>query len=484
MRPPPPPPKLLSDGGAPSETEEGTAKRKRGKDTYYDKSEDFEKLAAKDELTLMLRQLHPKTGEFDVFKLFSKAGKVTDVRLITDERTGKCLGAGYIEMADGGSFSRALQLDGSLIRDMPIIVQPSYAEKNRLAAKGATPAAIKAAGMMAGATLGMGSGVESGMKLYVGNLHSEITEEQLRGVFSPFGFLERIDIHREQATGEARYGFLHFALAADGKRCMDQMDGFNLAGRNLRVSLSGQDSSMSSSGAGEGGGNGTGGGNGRAGDYMAIERLDTLNDEGPGGGGTKVTAAQRAQIMARLAEKKGVTLTNEVLQTADGIANFGDSKDKERCVVLKNMFDRLSDDVTADPDAFYKELANDVRTEASKRTFADTSHTLRTHLADSSQTPPRHPPGTSQTPPRHLPDTAFFFGYALRGLLFCRRPSLVRWCTWPPTAGPTASSTSRCSRIRRRRGSSRRCTGATLRRTGSCVSMWRRRPTTRRTRSR
>ena len=84
---PPPPPKLLSDGGAPSETEEGTAKRKRGKDTYYDKSEDFEKLAAKDELTLMLRQLHPKTGEFDVFKLFSKAGKVTDVRLITDERT-------------------------------------------------------------------------------------------------------------------------------------------------------------------------------------------------------------------------------------------------------------------------------------------------------------------------------------------------------------------------------------------------------------
>ena len=94
------------------------------------------------------------------------------------------------------------------------------------------------------------SGVESGMKLYVGNLHSEITEEQLRGVFSPFGspkrkkaarrkprdgrrrrcphlhvgFLERIDIHREQATGEARYGFLHFALAADGKRCMDQMD--------------------------------------------------------------------------------------------------------------------------------------------------------------------------------------------------------------------------------------------------------------------
>ena len=38
----------------------------------------------------MVRQLHPKTGEFDVFQAFSKAGKVVDVRLISDERSGKC----------------------------------------------------------------------------------------------------------------------------------------------------------------------------------------------------------------------------------------------------------------------------------------------------------------------------------------------------------------------------------------------------------
>ena len=38
----------------------------------------------------MVRQLHPKTGEFDVFEAFSKAGQVVDVRLISDERSGKC----------------------------------------------------------------------------------------------------------------------------------------------------------------------------------------------------------------------------------------------------------------------------------------------------------------------------------------------------------------------------------------------------------
>ena len=59
---------------------------------------DEQKMAAKDDMTLLVRQLHPKTGEFDVFELFSTAGKVVDVRLIMDERTGKCQGVGYVEM--------------------------------------------------------------------------------------------------------------------------------------------------------------------------------------------------------------------------------------------------------------------------------------------------------------------------------------------------------------------------------------------------
>ena len=37
-----------------------------------------------------------------------------------------------------------------------------------------------------------------------------------------------------------------------------------------------------------------------------------------------------------------------------------------RCVVLKNMFDRLCDEAQRDPDAFFKELADDVRQECAR----------------------------------------------------------------------------------------------------------------------
>ena len=83
LAPPPPPPAASGEAGEPPE------ERKRKRDHYYDDTENLPALAAKDDLTLMVRQLHPKTGDFDVFQAFSKAGKVVDVRLISDERSGR-----------------------------------------------------------------------------------------------------------------------------------------------------------------------------------------------------------------------------------------------------------------------------------------------------------------------------------------------------------------------------------------------------------
>ena len=85
----------------------------------------------------MVRQLHPKTGEFDVFQAFSKAGQVVDVRLISDERSGKCQGVAYVEMAELQGAASALMLNGTVLCGQPIIVSPAGAEKNRLAAAGA-----------------------------------------------------------------------------------------------------------------------------------------------------------------------------------------------------------------------------------------------------------------------------------------------------------------------------------------------------------
>jgi len=69
--------------------------------------------------------------------------------------------------------------------------------------------------------------------------------------------------------------------------------------------------------------------------------------------------------MAKLAEKSGVVVPSDVRQAAAGSAAYGPGIELSRCLVLKNMFDRLSPEAQANPN-FFKELAADVRGEVSR----------------------------------------------------------------------------------------------------------------------
>ena len=67
----------------------------------------------------------------------------------------------------------ALGLNGQRLLGVPIIVQPSQAEKNRLASMSSAMMPI--------------TNKTGPMRLYVGSLHFNITEDMLRGIFEPFG---------------------------------------------------------------------------------------------------------------------------------------------------------------------------------------------------------------------------------------------------------------------------------------------------------
>lgn len=95
------------------------------------------------------------------------------MKLITDNKTGRSKGIAYIEFVEVASVSLALGLNGQKLLGVPIIVQQSQAEKNRAAGQ---------------AAMSMMRGQNSGpMRLYVGSLHFNITEEMLKGIFEPFG---------------------------------------------------------------------------------------------------------------------------------------------------------------------------------------------------------------------------------------------------------------------------------------------------------
>lgn len=99
--------------------------------------------------------------------------------------------------------SQALGLGGQKLLGIPIIVQPSQAEKNRAGQ-------MAKAGAMAAV---MATSAPGPMKLYVGSLHFNITEEMLRGIFEPFGRIEEILLMKDHETGRSKgFGFITVSL--------------------------------------------------------------------------------------------------------------------------------------------------------------------------------------------------------------------------------------------------------------------------------
>lgn len=414
------------------EVEESAAEpqtKKKRVDTYYDDQANYASIVKKDELTLMVRQLHPRTGEFDLFELFSKKGKVIDVKLVKDERSNRCIGVAYVEMSADTEVDNALTLNGEPLCGSHIVVQRSMALKNRMASAGATAHEIKMAstalndpstasqvaaaagtgvvppgmagiippppppgrpGGGGGAPSQMGS-AEGGIKVYVGGLDFSFSEFQVREIFSAFGELERVDLQRDPSTYQSRgFAFVHFKRSADGIRCCDQMNLTEIAGRQIKVNVAGSQAArevgqqLSSHAANGGGGGSLGGvgGSSRAGSSGrnddAVTSLDGLDDgAGRAGIGEKLGASQRASLLVKLASNAGMEVpdaTRKLAAQSGGLLPGGGAAseslqaaaNESRCVVLKNMFDRLCEEAQSDPDGFFKELAEDVRGECQK----------------------------------------------------------------------------------------------------------------------
>jgi len=74
------------------------------------------------------------------------------------------------------------------------------------------------------------------LRLFVGSLSWETTEEELRGAFERFGELSDVIVIRDRGTGRSRgFGFVTFADAAEGKEALRELDGSELDGRNIKV---------------------------------------------------------------------------------------------------------------------------------------------------------------------------------------------------------------------------------------------------------
>ncbi len=72
-----------------------------------------------------------ETTQEDLRRLFSVAGTVTSVHIITDPETGKSKGCGYVRMAEEQQLNEAIEcLDGALVENRVITVSIANPPKN------------------------------------------------------------------------------------------------------------------------------------------------------------------------------------------------------------------------------------------------------------------------------------------------------------------------------------------------------------------
>ncbi|KAF9015130.1 hypothetical protein BDQ17DRAFT_1418245 [Cyathus striatus] len=246
-------------------------------------------------------------------------GTVMDSRIVTDRLSRRSKGIGYVEFRSIELVEKALALTGTIVMGLPIMVQLTESERNKL--------------HPGDGSLNLPPGVSAphGGMLYVGSLHFNLTESDIKQVFEPFGELEFVDLHRDPMTGRSKgYAFVQYKRAEDARMALEQMEGFELAGRTLRVNTVHEKGTAR---------------------YTQQDSLDEA-------GGGNLNAASRQALMQKLARIDQPAPSPEPVSRPSIPQTM-----QSRSVLLKNMFDP-EEETERDWD---KDLADDVKGECESK---------------------------------------------------------------------------------------------------------------------
>lgn len=76
------------------------------------------------------------------------------------------------------------------------------------------------------------------MNIYVGNLDYKVKDEILREAFEEYGEVTSAKVVMDRETGRSRgFGFVEMANDDDGNRAIEEINGTELMGREVKVSM-------------------------------------------------------------------------------------------------------------------------------------------------------------------------------------------------------------------------------------------------------
>jgi RNA-binding protein 23/39 len=199
--------------------------------------------AQRDRRTVFLQQLSVRCTDRDISEFFaSNSCPCRNARIVLDKYTRKSKGVAYVEFYEEETVRVALKLTGKKLLGVPIIIELTETEKNRIAQEAASLNSSSSSRPSSNAnasttsTTTTSSSTDSFVKLYIGSLHSSLTELELERLFEPFGALESVELLKEETTGQSKgVAFIEFKKSSAARSALEALNGFELAGRAIRV---------------------------------------------------------------------------------------------------------------------------------------------------------------------------------------------------------------------------------------------------------
>ena len=135
-------------------------------------------------MSLYVGNLHPDCNDAVLFKKFSIIGKVSSVKVCRDAQTSKSLGYAYVNFSNEEDAKKAMdKMNYDLLYGRNIRIMWAQKKPNML------PRAAN---------------------LVVKNLHSNVSELELKDMFSPYGDIVSIKVARDSRGDSKGYGFIQF----------------------------------------------------------------------------------------------------------------------------------------------------------------------------------------------------------------------------------------------------------------------------------
>ncbi|XP_021758901.1 polyadenylate-binding protein RBP45-like [Chenopodium quinoa] len=148
---------------------------------------------------------------------------VKGAKVITDHITGRSKGYGFVRFADEGEQQRAMtEMNGVVLSTRPMRTGPAANKK---------PAGVQQKASYQTTQGNPGENDPNNTTIFVGGLDPNVTDDQLRQVFSPYGEL----VHVKIPVGKG-CGFVQFGSRAAAEQALAALNGAQIGSQSVRLS--------------------------------------------------------------------------------------------------------------------------------------------------------------------------------------------------------------------------------------------------------